>query len=61
MDYRFVMEDPMTYEAPVEANLKMNWREEELFEYQCQQSNYAPELMVGDEQNAIGRSNSIVP
>jgi hypothetical protein len=61
MDYRFVMEDPMTYDAPVEGNLKMNWREEELFEYVCQQSNYAPELMVDETNEAIGRSSPIVP
>lgn len=61
MDYRFVMEDPMTYDAPVEGNLKMNWREEELFEYVCQQSNYAPELMVDETLEAIGRSSPIVP
>lgn len=61
MDYRFVMEDLMTYDAPVEGNLKMNWREEELFEYVCQQSNYAPELMVDETLEAIGRSSPIVP
>jgi hypothetical protein len=61
MDYRFVMNDPLAYDAPVEGQLRMNWREEELFEYVCQQSNYAPELMVGDDIDAIGRSSAIVP
>lgn len=62
LDYRFVMEDPMTYDKPVEGRLRMNWREgEELFEYMCQQANYAPELMVNDQVQAIGRSSPIVP
>ena len=61
MDYRFVMEDPTVYEAPVEGNLKMNFRQEELFEYQCQQSNYAPELMVDETNRAVGRSSPITP
>ena len=30
----------------------------ELFEYVCQQSNYAPELMVNDALQAVGRSTS---
>ena len=62
MSYRFVMTDPMTYDAPVEGNLKLNWREgDELFEYMCQQSNYAPELMVNEQLQAIGRVSPIVP
>lgn len=61
LDYRFVLDDPLTYDAPVEGRLKMNWRQEELFEYVCQQSNYAPELMVGDNIDAIGRSSTVVP
>ena len=62
MDYRFVMEDPMTYDAPFEGRLRLNWREgEELFEFICQQANYAPELMVNEDKQAIGRSSPIVP
>ena len=63
VEYRFVMEDPATYEAPVEGRLDLLWREgEELFEYVCQQSNYAHELMVNPEDLlAIGRTSNIVP
>lgn len=62
MDYRFVMEDPMAYDAPVEGRLRLNWREgEELFEFICQQANYAPELMVNEDRQAIGRQSPIVP
>lgn len=62
LDYRFVMEDPLTYDAPVEGRLRLNWSEgEELFEYMCQQSNYAPELMVNNSLEAVGRTSPIVP
>lgn len=63
MDYRFVMEDPLTYDAPVDINLKLVWREgEELFEYVCQQSNYAGDLMVNETSGgAVGKTNSIIP
>lgn len=63
MDYRFVMTDPLTYDAPVEGRLRLNWREgEELFEYVCQQSNYAGDLMVNEDTlQAVGNSNFIIP
>jgi hypothetical protein len=63
VQYRFVIDDPDTYEAPVEGRLDLLWREgEELFEYVCQQSNYAHELMVNPEDLlAVGRTSRIVP
>jgi len=63
LEYTFVMDDPEVYEAPVEGHLTMAWREgEELFEYLCQQSNYAYDLMVNPEElRAFGRTSSIVP
>jgi hypothetical protein len=63
VEYRFLIDDPDTYEAPVEGRLNLLWREgEELFEYICQQSNYAHELMVNPEDLlAIGRTSRIVP
>ena len=33
----------------------------ELFEYSCQQANYAVELMVGGERSSIDRTSPIVP
>jgi hypothetical protein len=60
--YRFVMEDPMTYDAPVEGKLTLNWREGlEMFEFMCQQSNYAYDLMVNENNEAIGKESLIVP
>ena len=53
----------LAFDAPVEGHLRLRWREgEELFEYLCQQSNYAHDLMVNPEDlNAIGKSSPIVP
>lgn len=63
LEYTFIMDDPSAYAAPVEGHLTMRWRAgDELFEYMCQQRNYAFELMVNPESlNAVGRSSSIVP
>lgn len=62
MMYRFVMQDPATYEAPVEGQVALVWRgEEELFEYMCQQANYAFDLMVNDKGQAVGVTSPIVP
>ncbi len=63
LEYRFVMVDPIAYETPVEGRLTMSWREgDELFEYICQQQNYAYDLMVNPEaMRAIGRTSPIVP
>jgi hypothetical protein len=63
IEYRFVMMDPAAYETPVEGRLTMTWREgEELFEYICQQQNYAYDLMVNpDELRAFGTTSTIVP
>jgi hypothetical protein len=63
VEYRFIMDDPIAYAKPVEGRLTMSWREgQELFEYICQQQNYAHDLMVNPESmEAIGNTSPIVP
>jgi hypothetical protein len=63
IEYRFVMQDTTAYEAPIEGRLTMSWREgDELFEYICQQRNYAFDLMVNpDNLQPIGTTSPIVP
>jgi hypothetical protein len=63
VEYQFRIDDPATYDAPVRGQLTLFWQEgEELFEYLCQQSNFAHELMVNPEDLlAIGRTSRIVP
>lgn len=63
LEYTFVMNDPIVYEAPVEGRMTLSWREgAELFEYVCQQRNYAFDLMVNPEsRRAVGGTSRIVP
>ena len=60
--YEVTVDDPGAYTGPWTG--QFNLRREagsELFEYVCQQSNYATDLMVGDQTEAIGKGSSIVP
>ncbi|MDT8397536.1 MAG: hypothetical protein RQ899_02850 [Pseudomonadales bacterium] len=63
LDYRFVLEDSAAYDGPVTGNMTLAWQEgDELFEYVCQQANYAFELMVKpDDLKAVGNSSPIAP
>jgi hypothetical protein len=59
--YEVTVNDPGAYTAPWTTSF--NLRREtgtELFEYVCQQANYASELMVGD-QKSVNRTTTIVP
>ena len=59
--YEVTLDDPGAFTAPWTTGLNLRWEDgTELFEYVCQQSNEAPNLMVGDE-TTIDRSSSIVP
>jgi hypothetical protein len=59
--YEVTVEDPGVYTAPWSSSMTLGWNDgQELFEYICQQSNYAGELMVG-EMNSVDRSSPIVP
>jgi hypothetical protein len=59
--YELTIDDPGAYTAPFTGKIDLI-REDgtELFEYVCQQSNYAPNLMVG-QGTSIDRSSPIVP
>lgn len=63
MAYRFVLEDERTYDGAVVGTLNLRWSpEEELFEYICQQSNYASDLMVNESTGgAVGSTSDIIP
>ena len=59
--YDVTVNDPGAYTAPWTTTF--NLRREtgtELFEYVCQQANYAGELMVGD-QKSVNRTTTIIP
>ncbi len=63
IDYKLTIDDPGAYTKPFEGGFNLRYNEnQELFEYVCQQANYAHELMVGDEaSHKIDRSSPIVP
>ena len=59
IDYRFTVEDPVTYERPYTVAIPMRWREnqEPIYEYACHEGNYGMlNLLSGgraDEQLAL--------
>jgi hypothetical protein len=59
--YEVTAEDSGAFTAPWKTGFNLRWENgTELFEYVCQQSNYAPTLMVGGE-TSIDRTSTIVP
>jgi hypothetical protein len=62
IEYQITIDDPAAYTAPYVGWFDLGWSAgTELFEYVCQQANYAHELMVGGEADSVDRSSSIVP
>ena len=59
--YELTIDDPGAYTAPFTGGVNLiREQETELFEYVCQQANYAHELMVG-QATKVDRSSPIVP
>jgi hypothetical protein len=62
MTYELTVEDPNVYTAVWSRSSAMTFRAgTELFEYVCQDNNFAPELLVGSEVDKVDRSSQIVP
>ena len=61
MKYELTVDDPGAYTAPFTGTSTLRWESgTELFEYICQQENYAFTLMVG-EGTKVDRTSPIVP
>ena len=59
--YETLVDDPGAYTKPWSSAFDLRWENgTELFEYVCQQMNYAPSLMVG-EAKSVDRTSAIVP
>lgn len=59
MTYQITVDDPNVYTEPWTAELAMRYMPDtELFEYVCQDNNYAVDIMIGVEQD-VDRSNII--
>jgi hypothetical protein len=63
IDYKITVDDPGAYTGPWTGGFNLGWDAgTELFEYVCQQANYASELMVGQgDRSSVDRSSPIVP
>lgn len=62
IDYELTVDDPGAYTAPFTGGFDLEYEDGiALFEYVCQQANYADELMVGQESDSVDRTSSIVP
>jgi len=62
IEYEIDIHDPGAYTAPFTGSFALGWdKGTELFEYVCQQANYAAELMVGGARSSVDRSSPIVP
>jgi hypothetical protein len=61
MNYEATIDDPGAYTAPWKGAFTLRWNAgQELFEYVCQQANYASELMVG-QLGKVNRATAIIP
>jgi hypothetical protein len=61
ISYELTVDDPGAYTAPWKSGINLRWEPgTELFEYMCQQANYAHELMVGG-RSSIDRTSPIIP
>lgn len=61
LKYEVSVDDPGAYTAPWTSSATMRWGAgSELFEYVCQDNNYAPTLLVG-QQESVDRTSIIVP
>jgi hypothetical protein len=59
--YEVTVDDPGAYTASWTTGFNLRWESgTELFEYVCQQANYATTLMVGD-QTSVDRTSPIIP
>ena len=61
MRYEFTVNDPGAYTEPYSGTVNIRASNgQELFEYICQQANYAHELMVGN-QESVDRTTTTIP
>ena len=61
LHYELTVDDPGAYTRPWTGQLNLIWdNDTELFEYVCQEQNYAHELMVG-QGTKVDRSSPIIP
>jgi hypothetical protein len=61
LDYEVTVDDPGAYTGTWSNKFQMRWQGgQELFEYVCQDNNFAPVLLIGSEEK-VDRTSIIVP
>jgi len=61
LKYEVTVDDPGAYTQPWTNTFNMLWTAgQELFEYVCQDNNFAPTLLIGNEEH-VDRTSIIVP
>jgi len=61
LDYEVTVDDPGAYTGTWTNKFQMRWNgAQELFEYVCQDNNFAPVLLIGSEEK-VDRTSIIVP
>jgi hypothetical protein len=61
LKYEVTVDDPGAYTATWSNSFQMRWNaNQELFEYVCQDNNFAPVLLVGQEEK-VDRTSMIIP
>ena len=61
LQYTMTVDDPAVYTKPWTAPFNMRWEQgTELFEYVCQEANYAHDLMLGT-YDAVDRTTPVIP
>ncbi len=61
LKYELIIDDPGAYTQRFGGTTNLRWEQgTELFEYVCQQENYAPLLMVG-QGTSVDRSSAFIP
>ncbi len=62
MRYEITVDDPGAYTKPWTTWFNLHWENgTELYEYVCQEANYATNLMVGEHAKSVDRTSPIAP
>jgi hypothetical protein len=62
LKYEVTVDDPGAYTAKWTAGFHLRWNDgAELFEYVCQQNNLNPEMVIGDDGEALSRDDLHTP
>jgi len=53
LHYQITIDDPGAYTAPWTSGIPFRWTPGESFEFVCQENNFAPELIMGEDLTPV--------